>query len=277
MNGLIVWLRKIKMIKVEYFGRTGNQIFQWVFARLLAEKNGLGIGTEPPAFFHTVLPAMPGNMNTESPEQILEDTVNYNHEQPFFDRDYTKANIHLHGYFQNADYYRDRNRIKSYFNLPRINKNTTDDIVIHLRLTDYWWHRVASVIHPGWYLDILRKEKYGTCYVVVEPHETNRKYLSILSNNLRKIKVISGTPANDFEFIRRFDRIICSNSTFAWWAAFLSDASKIWTFEPWMKKDRMNLAYMEGAIPVPGTFYTDIKLSSMDWDGYWLKEKKGKV
>ena len=36
-----------------------------------------------------------------------------------------------------------------------------------------------------------------------------------------------GSPIERFAFIQRFDRIILSNSTSAWWAAFLSDASHI--------------------------------------------------
>ena len=36
-----------------------------------------------------------------------------------------------------------------------------------------------------------------------------------------------GTPLEHFSFIRRFNRIILSNSTFAWWAAYLSDATEI--------------------------------------------------
>ena len=165
-------------------------------------------------------------------------------------------------------YNQDRNKIKSYFKLSKIDKNY-DDIVIHLRLTDYWWSRNRSVIHPDWYVEILKKEQYRNCFIVVEPHKTNQKYLGMLQQKVRRSKVVSNSPSVDFKFIRQFDRIICSNSTFAWWAAFLSDASKIWTFEKWMNKANMNLAYMDGSTVVPGNFIQDNKLAAIDWTDYW--------
>jgi hypothetical protein len=38
---------------------------------------------------------------------------------------------------------------------------------------------------------------------------------------------------DDFNLIRSFDKIVVFNSTFAWWAACLSDASHIATYKPW--------------------------------------------
>ena len=40
-------------------------------------------------------------------------------------------------------------------------------------------------------------------------------------------KIISSSQSSDFRFLMSFDKIITSQSTFSWWAAFLSDASNI--------------------------------------------------
>ena len=37
----------------------------------------------------------------------------------------------------------------------------------------------------------------------------------------------------DFDFIRSFDKVMIFNSTFSWWAAVLSGASSVGTWEPW--------------------------------------------
>ena len=57
----------------------------------------------------------------------------------------------------------------------------------------------------------------------------------------------------DFKFIMSFDKIIFKNSTFSWWAAVLSDASRVGVFGPWKpnKKERnKNL----GRADFPGWF-----------------------
>ena len=259
------------MITIDYFGRTGNQIFQWCFGRLFAEKNGLGIITKPPEFFYNVKPALPGKMNMDIGEEIVDDTHRRSHTDDYLVNGYEDRNVRLHGYFQDVKYYQDREKIKGFFELPPITNKNTRDIVIHLRLCDYWWNRVRSVMHPKWYWNIVRKERYGHCYIVVEPHETNRKYLEHLQSMIRRSTVVSKTAFEDFDFIRSFDRIVCSNSTFAWWAAYLSDASKIWTFKPWVHNDRIPLAKMPGAIALDGSFIHDVALSNRDWSDYWNK------
>jgi hypothetical protein len=49
--------------------------------------------------------------------------------------------------------------------------------------------------------------------------------------------IVSHDEYSDFEFIRSFDKIISSNSTFSWWAAFLSDASEIYLPPYWESKN----------------------------------------
>ena len=44
---------------------------------------------------------------------------------------------------------------------------------------------------------------------------------------------LRGGFINDFNLLRSFDQVIVFNSTFSWWAATLSGASKVGIFSPW--------------------------------------------
>jgi hypothetical protein len=234
------------MITVDYFGRSGNNWFQYVYARLLSMERKHTLGTEPPKTF-LKFSEYDQSQNTNG------------------------MDIHLHDYFQDAELYNNhRDSIKSMFILPTMVRNY-DDVVVHLRLTDYWWHKNKWVISPLWYRGLIQREKYRFCYIVVEPHPTNEVYFKYLEGLKGLRYVTGGTAESDFNLIRSFDRIICSNSTYCWWAAFLSEASKIYTFKPWVKDKRVSLSNMAGATPVDGYFFRNKELENLDWKDYWLK------
>lgn len=259
------------MITVDYFGRIGNNFFQYVMGRMVAKSTSQHLNTE---WNHNeFIEIAPWNNKPDVVSmlgsEIVVDDERIRYPVP------CESHIRLHGYFQDATFYNPyRALIKGLWKLPTEPKNK-DDIVIHLRLTDYYWNNVTGhndcVISPKWYLDILRKERYKKLYIVVEPHITNKHYLDQFST-LRPI-IISGSPKTDFEFLLGFDRIVCSNSTFAWWAAFLSDASKIYLFKDWMGRNRINksLVNMEGAIILDGEYIHNKRLGALDWRGYWDK------
>lgn len=261
------------MITVDYYGRSGNQIFQYVFARVLCEKLGMWLYTPPPKVFLPINPCFKDvDLKRGSTFMVTDGSADQ-----LLDGQHILAGVthlHLHGYFQKSWFYNPyRTEIKQMFDEgPKLINH--DDIVIHLRLTDYFWHRVNSVISSEWYINIVKAQQYKKCYVVVEDHPTNKKYLQFITGGIRNCEVVTGGSAlEDFNFIRSFDRIVCSNSTFCWWAAFLSNATKIWTFKPWLNKVGAkympDLSGIAGAIEVDGKFYTDRELAARDWTEHW--------
>lgn len=262
------------MITVDYFGRSGNQLFQYVFARILCERLGKWLYTPPPNVF---LPIKYPTYTASPLKQGLSLAVSDRNADRFLEIETMMGEVthlHLHGYFQKSWFYNPyRDIIKDMFDI-KPQDISYDDIVIHLRLTDYFWYRVNSVISPEWYINIVKAQQYKKCYVVVEDHPTNKKYLQFIIGGISDCEIVTGGSAlEDFNFIRSFDRIVCSNSTFCWWAAFLSDATKIWTFKPWLKdvynKYLPDLSGISGAIEVDGKFYTDRELVARDWTEYW--------
>lgn len=258
----------VPVVSVNYFGRYGNNLFQYVAARLFAEKNGYKMITSAPDGFLKVKEDQISITDLDGLETYNGVVVSDVSNLPGY---YQNTNLKFHGYFQDSKQYNPyRAQIKDMFDLNPIQKNT-EDIVVHLRLTDYFWSRNKWVISPLWYIQLIKKEKYRNCYIVVEPHVTNSDYLKYF-NNIKGIKIVTGnTAAEDFEFIRSFDRIICSNSTFCWWAAFLSDASKIYTFKPWIRDPKVNLVDIPNGKAVPGEFFRIKKFENLDWTDYWKK------
>jgi hypothetical protein len=62
------------------------------------------------------------------------------------------------------------------------------------------------------------------------------KYMHDLVTTLAPFNPIIVHHSNymkDFDFIRSFDKIIIHNSTFSWWAAVLSQATRVGVYEPW--------------------------------------------
>jgi hypothetical protein len=239
-------------------------MFQYSYARLLAEANGLELMVDSPCP-KIMEPTKPPEGKVVSGAFELVSFASLPLQK-------TTRAIHCHGFFQDENVFNEyRDKVRGFWKIDKPAVNT-EDLVVHLRLTDYYWANKTGwnqcVISPQWYIDIIRKEKYRKLYIVVEPHVTNGKYLL----NFRSLnpEIVSKSPAEDFHFIRSFDRIVCSNSTFCWWAAYLSNASKVWTFKKWMGKGH-NLAYMKGATVLDGTFIRDRYLEEIDWSDYWSK------
>lgn len=258
-------------IDVDYFGRYGNQLFQYFYGVILSMKHNMRLAVLPPVGFllwdinKAQIPGIYQNTNQIQIGDEDKDVLD-----GYSIKETTERGIHLHGYFQDvAAFNPHRDTIKGMIKLPPAQKNT-DDIVIHLRLADYWSRRVQSVLHPDYYLSALRREKWNKVYVVVDAHETNEVYLKHLRSAIpaNKLEIISGAPEHDFHFIRSFDKIVCSNSTFAWWAAFLSDAKKIYTPSGWCFG--LNLAHMVGATVLKSKSIRNKTLEAYDWRGkYW--------
>jgi len=245
------------MITFSNGGRLGNQLFQYVMARLLADKLGYFLGTAYNGS-DTITPTL------ESSGLIYEnDTLAINETKVMdniLERIYKQRHYHLIGYWQNADYYLPyRDKIKGYFQEQASQSTIKNNIVMHVRLGDYKeFGENGNVLNQKYYLDILEKERFKYLFIVTdeideEYFEPFKKYLPIMVNESEK---------DDFWFLTLFDRIIISNSTFAWWAAFLSNASKIYTPSCWIRNCNdltHNLTKIQNGIVADAGFIDFIK------------------
>jgi hypothetical protein len=246
------------VIKVRYSGRTGNNLAQYAYARLLAERTGF-------AMINSDLPEWSFIRNTTSPggkEFICHtnDEVHLNDicgKTPvYYKLEDGKAYI-VEGLYQYAEYFIEhRDHIRKFFGIDYPIEINTRDIAIHVRLTDYkTFGKGGSVLHQSYYTDILEKEKFDRLFIFSDEPEDHEYFKPFAK---WKPVIVAGTyPYDDFISLMEFDRLIISNSTFAWWAAFLGRPSKVWTPKRWLRNcDNVVCTYYQipNGIVQPGRF-----------------------
>jgi hypothetical protein len=236
-------------VEINYGGRFGNHVFQYGCARLFAIDQGLKLFTDFPRQDHEILSTSPPHDGAayKEPTSVLRDG------DQIFGRRFPPGRYVFSGFFQNAAWYHERRKeLERIFHPAPITNKNTEDIVVHIRLGDYRCFK--WVIHPKWYLDVLERESFQRLYIVSD--ERNEGYLAHF--NKHNPIFIAGPPAQHWNFLRSFDRIVSSNSTFCWWACFFSEATRIYTFKRWIDHPNVVLSAFPGAIPVDGIFTHEV-------------------
>jgi hypothetical protein len=247
--------------------RVGNVLFQYACARLFAESQGLKFLTpwSPPNgkdVVRIVGPDGAGEAVDGPLVRITDDqwVVGRHPGVPFRilgpDEDlltgaWPRARYVLEGFFQRSAWYLSRRAEIERFMIPEPKKDlNTRDIVVNLRIgADF--RRINWTIHPQWYLDILARERFERLHIVAD--EKDERYLAHFA--AYDPIVVSSGPKGDWEHLRSFDRIVSSNSSFAWWACFFSKASRIYTFKRWNSNPMVHVGpFPENGIEIDGPF-----------------------
>jgi len=254
-------------VEFKYIPRTriGNVLFQYACARLFAETHGLRLLTpfNPPngSEIVRVLPNAGGEVVQEPTVHLTDSSwvLRENPQTQFrflrmedspFAGSWPRARYVMEGFFQRSSWYHERRAAIERFMAPEpIGAINTKDIVISLRIGQDW-KALNWVIHPQWYLDILAKERFDALHIVTDT--LDEKYLAHFAGY--SPRVISSGPKGDWEYLRSFDRIVCSNSSFAWWACFFSRASRIYTFKRWNADPIVRIERFPNGVEVDGQF-----------------------
>jgi hypothetical protein len=258
-------------VSVEYIGRFGNWMFQYACARRFAQQNGLKLETDIPDCPILSATAHPEGRSIAGRPQVITDD-----DAGLFSRSYPPARYALRGFFQRPEWYEDKAEIRKFFALKdehRLEKNSAD-IVINLRLEEY--KRLHCVIHPEWYLTILKRESFRKLYITGTYNLSqafDRKYLGLFSPYSPIL--VPPDPVRNFYFLMSFDKIICSNSTFCWWAAWFGEASRIYMFRDWTGN---GLPYaspsnLQHAIQLPGTLMAGVTTTPISFGALLLWDR----
>ena len=253
----------------------GNNLFQYCFGRLIAEKNNLNLNHREIKEFSIAKSLNPVDSNLKT---IVIDDSNY---IQAFNSDLSSNNVIVNGYFEDYRIYKNNmQKIRSWF--PPVKKTNPNDLILHLRLQNRLIQKThhRNHISAEGYIKGINKFDFDRLHIITDAkkwanytlqdleeirHEVqigpnpslrspwvdinkSEEYINHLIEGLNSLNpivhcnnepVIEGSGGlrsghmKDFDFIRTFNNVMIFNSTFSWWAAFLSDAENVGTWEPW--------------------------------------------
>jgi hypothetical protein len=127
-------------------------------------------------------------------------------------------------------------------NKLKIGKNLVEEkeyCAIHIRLGDYLTNPTAAaeigVLSVNYYKKVLAQliDMNKNCYIV---SDGNREQLNIIFGELlESCRIVAGnSDIDDFKILMGADYIGISNSTFSLWAAYLSNAKKVFVPNRWL-------------------------------------------
>lgn len=257
-------------------GGLGNQLFQYALGRHLAIKNNTELRLDLSSFHYNpdrcfVLNAFNINAIEATPNQIPyhkrdvrknrfrsrfseyfnTSTPIYNEPHFHFDENVLKCKSpkYLYGYWQSEKYFesiKDEILNEFRFKKPLIENSSlsfnkirsTSSVAIHVRRGDYKNHGRLSLLEDNYYKkafeEILIRVIDPSFFVFSDDIEWCQNHFKFgISVNY----VETFNDLIDFELMRLCKHHIIANSTFSWWAAYLSGFPKATTIAPldWFK------------------------------------------
>ena len=230
-------------------GLIGNNLFQYAVARILAEDLGFELNVthsirlpkrnipqlnELLSQFDDAPLHIPGkSFNTPIDKTVFTGHCGFDGYHINLNKisiDGTPRKILIKGYFERYEIFRSyKERIRIWFKLDPINLGfniSEDDVVVHVRRGDFILF--GRAISLQYYLEILEKINFRKLYIcgVGIDDEVKDKF------HRYHPTYVYNSPLEDLRFIKGFNRIIQSQSTFVWWASFLSQAEEIYAPVP---------------------------------------------
>jgi hypothetical protein len=231
-------------------GLLGNNLFQYAVARLIAEQHGLALectndplrtprASRSPATLAALADRFPNAPLTLDGRDVPAPVIAYEMDAnnpwngqtfPFAAvlADPTLRQIRLRGYFQRFEYMADaQERVRQWFRLTPSGTTLVpgpDDVLVNIR-------RDLDYAFRGW---VLPLSYYTTALASLS--RVGRVYVcgTGIDDDIRAglapydPTYMAGMPIEHFETFLAFRRLVLSNSTFAWWGAFLSHAVEIY-------------------------------------------------
>lgn len=251
------------MIIVKLTNGFGNNIFQMVAGRLLAEYKNCDLFFIEPFDDYYASEALQklGFIKHEGQIPLVYKNVNDKTYAQAFKEKKDKPTV-LSGYFEDYRYYLpNRQRIIDWF--PKVNK-TKKCLAVHLRTGDRLFMKNEFYSKPdvSSYKKAIDKFDFDEMHIVTDfpmwkriteeelsklkfhtsisksdsvPLGDSVKYFNSLFDMFEQYnpKHKNGDVLSDFQFIRSCDNILFEHGTLSWWAAFLSDAEKVGVYGPW--------------------------------------------
>lgn len=222
-------------------GGIGNQLFQIVTAYSYAKQYNKQLkidtsgwnasqGNEPNIYKDNILQNFEFENSSINVTKIIESDIN---QMKYIPLNYYENDVQIIGYYQCPKYFNDCfDEFKNKLVLPKVTTDhiIPDSIAFHIRLGDYrhYSHIFGNII-PYF---IRRFEQFKNEDIHVYTDSPN-DILSIFKDYDFKL-INTKFDLNDLTMLTKYNRIVCSNSSFSWWGAMLSNAKEILVPDKWI-------------------------------------------
>lgn len=221
------------MVTTSFKGGMGNQMFQYAIGRIIAEAKGHKLEIANPDNRQELFNQFPF-VNTAGVDgkEVRDNTMAIAHDLQHMDVDAAinhGGHVFLHGYWQKYHYYeKHRDKLRQWFSYDdsQHEKPKETDLVLHIRLGDQLRPEPIGLPETAeTYVELLKKIPHERCVLISDAPddpwiECVRKYPTV---SVRK-----GSQMEDFTMLKYAKRAIISQSTFAWWATFLGEPTRVY-------------------------------------------------
>lgn len=234
------------MIRIKYHGQIGNRLFQYSLGRILSTELNFGLQAKPIAGFNNTVSYGKRSFLCQfrKPQTLTGHNINL---ESILSKKSHRF-ITLAGYFMRYEYYKKyKEAIKKdwLFQAKRFQFGERD-ISIHIRSGNIWQVNSPGHVHGAhcalpfsFYQSILEQPHWDNIYIVTADPDD----LMVLKVARQfSAHVQSSSVDDDFNFLMSSPNVVLSVSTFSWWAAWLSDAKRIFfpisgLFDPSFRPD----------------------------------------
>ena len=280
------------MIFVKLTNGFGNNLFQYIAGRLLAEHHHKKLILIPPFKDYYAL-------NDIEQLNLFYDDICYdidgkkiiriqdNEYLLAYNKQMRNKDILLDGYFEDYTFYYDYiDQIKTWFKIPETKNN--EDLVFHLRTGDRLFYkahydskgnplvgidRIENALNqfdysklyivtdiPSWEETTINEMKNLKFHVEINPIDSIDiasavNYHNALIKALNKYDPIiqNNDITSDFNFLLSFNMFLFQHSTLAWWAAVIGGTKQVGVYGPWRSYKKERNKNLSH-IPLPGWF-----------------------
>lgn len=206
------------MVSINYNGRLGYNLFQYVAAFIFAKKFNLSLNTIS-IDGNSKFPQLNGSVHVDN--KLIVNDSNF---LELLNSDTIEPRHYIfNGFFQIKDFVLNyKNEIKSLFDLSydKINK---DEVFVMYRIGDI--EGLRQMLPIEFYQDALSKISPKKGYISSDsPFHPN---VIKLSNDFN-LTLYQNSPYETIQFAKNFNNLILSEGSFSWWIGLLSDAENIY-------------------------------------------------
>lgn len=233
----------VKNFGKRIYGRFGNEMFQYSLAKILSQLHNCEFYLNPTSSF---LNFFDSEKLSYKPCNESYKTDSYIEKDPFgFDANlFNLLNIDLMGFFQNLLYYNfyldiiydefkpNAQILNNSYNYMKhknkYSKNIDKNICMHIRRTDYTvLQQLYGFLDVNYYYNIINAINYNHIFIISDDIKYVEKEFQVLFGNRKNVTYVKELDMyHDFYIMYLSGINIIANSTFSWWASFLSDRNQ---------------------------------------------------